>query len=255
MILLSGSPPGRAKELAMAKRRTARNVDLDDDGGDDDGYAWDSPPKKKKKKKKKSTGSMSGSSRKKSSAGASARKSARAKKSGSARSKASGSARSRSSSGRRSGRSASGEMNTSGRRRRGAPPAKKSDDKTVMLVSIVSITLILCVGIALFNKASAPGPQVNHQSELDAARSLLDQGKAKFREYNAAKSAGQPSQQLFQQALTSLQNGVDQMSQVLQQPQYVDAEGFTKPEYEGYETEMSEAAQLIIDLEKSGSLH
>ena len=107
----------------------------------------------------------------------------------------------------------------------------------------------------LINKARTPPPQVNHQSELDAARALLDKGKSKFREYNQAKSAGQPSQALFQEALSNLQNGVDQLGRVLQQPQYVDAEGFTKPEYEGYETEMSEAAQLIIDLEKGGSLH
>ena len=128
------------------------------------------------------------------------------------------------------------------------------DSTAVLWVSLVTITLLTIGGIVVVNH-SPPAPVHDDQARLDAALALIDQGEAAFKAWSRARDAGQPSQAHHAEALRCLQQGVEDLQAVLHQPFYLDASGeFLKPEYEGYEAELSQAALLIIDLEKSTQL-
>jgi len=132
--------------------------------------------------------------------------------------------------------------------------APRADDSPAVLwVSLLTIALLAIVAVVIVSRRPPPAAP-DDSVRLAAAVARIGEGKEAYREWARAQQAGQASPALRDQALHALQEGVEALSAVLLQPQYVDAEGFTKPEYEGYESEMSEAAQLIIDLEKASSL-
>jgi len=269
----------------MAKRPTARRGSARaevDDLDDDDEYAWDAPKKRKKStgktkrsgstrssKGKRTSGkskSLSSSTRGKS---AKSNKASGSTKSGksksnsksnkmSASSKTSGSARrkptkSSASSSARSSKRASGESAGSGRRRRSAPPPRKKDNNTVVLVSICSITVILVIGVLAYRAASAPAPAQNDQAKLDRALQLKSEGMEAYRQWNNAKQSGdiQGEKAAWKTAHAKLTEAMDEFDALIRDPRYGDGTGTSfKPEYEGYDEEMSQIGTYLYDLGK-----
>ena len=242
----------------MPKRTSRQRQEADVDVMDDE-FAWESPKttKKKKKKKKKRTSAAPAAEepeerprkKKKSTKSKTASTSAKRRSSKAAtpstRSKRSGSAR-------RS--SADGEgLATSGRRRGPAP--KKKNDNTVMIVSAVSVALLLVFGlIFIMNRGPAEEPR-NEETMMQSALDHKNAGMKAFQEWNAARRGNDVALEKakHKEALDHLQAAIDGINSVLDE--HRDAEGFTLPEYEGYEKDLSEISQLIIDLEKSGRTH
>tara|TARA_B100000965_G_scaffold190671_1_gene159156 strand:- start:136 stop:570 length:435 start_codon:yes stop_codon:yes gene_type:complete len=143
-------------------------------------------------------------------------------------------------------------MGGSGRRRRAAPAKKKGVDP-IIPISIVSVTLLLCLGIFLMNRPSGK-IVVNEDNEFQKAMDLKEEGMQAFREFNKYKKDGPPAKEIeaHDLAVKKLQAAMDQINSVLDK--YRDKEGMLPPKYEGYESEMGQIAQVLVDLEKSGRI-
>lgn len=254
------------------KGRREAEPEEPDEGDEGDDFAWQSP-KKKSSKGKKSTGRSErperspSSSTKKSSTKTSTKGSTRGKSgrtssegSGKAKSTSSKSASTKKKSGgassstRKSGsarsKRASGEedLGNSGRRRRAAPAKKKGVDP-IIPISIVTVTILLCVGMLfVFNRE--PPKQVNEENDWATAKALEDEGMNIYREFLAARKSDQPDviKHKREEAIKKLTQAVEAMNAVLDPKR--DAEGMLPADFEGYETDLSRISRYLIDLEK-----
>ena len=140
---------------------------------------------------------------------------------------------------------------SSARRKRAVPPKKK--DNTVMLISIVSMTVLLVLGIVIINSKRTPVDGKNEQIQYDVYKKLRDEGMVAFREFNKASKDGNAAlaKQKHKLALTKLQGAMEEIEKVLADKR--DANGMLHKDFEGYEEDLSEIAQVIVDLEKRGS--
>jgi len=242
--------------MARSTRRKGRREAEDEDDGEDD-FAWQ--PKKKKSKKgtgrseRPSTGRSSSTKKKKSSKSKSAR-SKSADGSGSTRSKKRGggtSSSTRKSGSARRKRSSSGEDDTvanSGRRRRAGPPKKKGVEPIVP-ISIVTATILICIGLFFF--LNKPQPKViNEQNDWEAAKKIEEEGMAAYGEFLAARKLDQPdiTKHKREAAILKLRAAVEAMNAVLDPKR--DAEGMLPPDFEGYERDLMQITKYMIDLEK-----
>ncbi|MGE0712060.1 MAG: hypothetical protein AB7N76_31750 [Planctomycetota bacterium] len=229
----------------MAKRGSTRRAQT----GDDE-FAWQTPDgeddaPKKKKKKSKTTGKS------KSAAGDDSARSSKGslKNSSSTRKKASGK-----SSARRKRESGDDEdFGEGSTRRKRATPAPKKGVDPVIPISIISVTLLICLGIFLMNR----GPQkikTDENKEFEAAKKMQEEGMTAFKEFNKAKKSGPPDMVVKKghEATQKLQKAMDMMNAVLDK--YRDKEGMLPPNLEGYERDMSEIGTILVDIEKSGQL-
>ncbi len=242
--------------MARSTRRKGRREAEDEDEGEDD-FAWQ--PKKKKSSKKgtgrserPSTG-RSSSTKKKSKSKSARSKSADAG-TGSARTKKRSSGGT-SSSTRKSGsarrkRSSSGEDEggTSSRRRRAGPPKKKGVEPIVP-ISIVTATILICIGLFFFLNKPQP-VVVNEQNDWEAAKKIEEDGMEAYREFLAARKLDQPdiTKHKREKAILKLREAVEAMNRVLDPKR--DAEGMLPAEFEGYERDLSQITKYMIDLEK-----
>ncbi|HBP22551.1 MAG TPA: hypothetical protein DEA08_32825 [Planctomycetes bacterium] len=117
----------------------------------------------------------------------------------------------------------------------------------------MSVTLLLCLGIFLMNRPSGK-IVVNEDNEFQKAMDLKEEGMQAFREFNKYKKDGPPAKEIeaHDLAVKKLQAAMDQINSVLDK--YRDKEGMLPPKYEGYESEMGQIAQVLVDLEKSGRI-
>lgn len=157
-------------------------------------------------------------------------------------------------SGRRSGSSDDGEMNSSARRRRAAPGPKKKDNTIVIGISIVSITLLLVVGIAIINSGGPAKQHVDQVKDFDDYKKLDQEAMAAFREFNKAEKAGEANlaRQKSTEAHKKWTAAVDILNKILDY--HRSPSGDVNPEYEGYEEELSRIAQHLVDLEKRSTV-
>jgi hypothetical protein len=230
-------------------RRRARKRDPEpeeeEEEGDDD-FAWESPAETKKKKKKKSSKGKTSAKRKGSASARSSRKSG----SSSTRKKASSSTR-KSGSARRRRRDSEDddddEMGNSGRRRRAGPAPKKGVDP-IIPISIISVTLLVCLGIFLLGRKPKK-IVVDDNTGFETAMSLKKEGMAAFREFNKYKRDGPPDMEVkkAKETITKLQAAIDELNLVFDK--YRDAEGFLPKKYEGYEKDYSEMSRIVIDVQ------
>lgn len=249
--------------MARSTRRKGRREAEDEDDGEDD-FAWQ--PKKKSKKgtgrserpgrssstKKKS--SKSKSSRSKSSEGARGKSSegARGRSSDSTRSKKKGGGSS--SSTRKSGsarrKRPSGDdddVGNSGRRRRA--PAKKKGVEPIVPISIVTATILICIGLYFFLNKPQP-VVVNEEDDWSAAKKLQEEGMEAYGAFVRSRAKDQPdiSKHKREEAILKLRSAVEAMNLVLDPKR--DDEGYLPKEFEGYENDLSQIAKYLIDLEK-----
>lgn len=134
------------------------------------------------------------------------------------------------------------------------PESQPADRTATIWIALVTITLIAIVGVVIVNRRPT-APVLDDQARLTAAVARIGEGKQAYQEWSRTQQAGQPDQAAHARALSGLQEGVEALQAVLFRPPYVDEDGLLLPEFEGYENELSEAAQLIVDLEKGSSLH
>lgn len=157
-------------------------------------------------------------------------------------------------SGKRKKRSAEEEggdddMSSSARRKR-VIPKKKQDFSPVMIISAISLTLILCVGILLVRKGGTAGPQRNDQVSFDEFKKLKEEGLKLFGEFNAASKTDNAAlaQQKGQAAHRKLTEAVEKLNALLDN--YRRPDGTLPPEYEGHEQEYEAIAPRLVDIEK-----
>ena len=239
--------------MARSTRRKERREAEDDEEGEGDDFAWQ--PKKKKSSKKptgrseRPTGSSSTkkskSARSKSSDGAASSTRSKKKKigAGADSTRKSGSAR------RKRPPSDDGdEDGNSGRRRRAAPPKKKGVDPIVP-ISIVSATVLICIGLYLFLNKTPP-PQIREDLSWDSAKKLEEEGMAAYGAFVKARDQDQPdvTKRKRTEAIAKLKQAVDAMNAVLDPKR--DKDGYLPDEFEGYERDLSQIAKYLIDLEK-----
>lgn len=146
------------------------------------------------------------------------------------------------------------DMSSSARRRRAAPIKKKDNTNTVvMAVSMISITLILCIGIVIWGKRKTPVEGRDETKMFDGFKGSKEAGMKAFREFNKAEKDGNAAlaKSKHKEAHDHLSRAVDQLNEVLSHHQ---VDGQTDPQYEGYESELSEISQILVDLEKRGQL-
>lgn len=239
--------------MARSTRRKGRREAEDEDEGDD--FEW----KPKKKKSKKGTGrtartsSSSSTKKKKSSKSKSARSKSADGGTGSTRSKKRGggtgsSSTRKSGSARRKRSSGEDDVGNSGRRRRAAPPKKKGVEPIVP-ISIVTATILICIGLFMF--LNKPQPKVvNEQNDWEAAKKLEEEGMEAYRQFVAARSKDQPdvTKRKREEAILKLRSAVEAMNAVLDPKR--DAEGMLPDDFEGYERDLSQISKYLIDLEK-----
>lgn len=260
----------------MAKRSsrsTGADADLDE-------FAWQSPDnadgvaeKKKTKKKKRPSAEVAvvedstrakakrksdGKSTGKSAKTTSSAKAASAKSSGKRASReaevdenASSSVRKKkgsSASGRASGE---GDARASGRRRR--PPAKKKGVDPIIVISIITVTLLICGGIVYVSRRGTPEQGRNEPAMFDEAKKLHQEGIEAFREWNKAIAEGNGALELqkHKEAHEKLTKALDKLNETLEPYRDPDT-GILATGYQGYEDMYSEIAQYLVDLEKSG---
>jgi hypothetical protein len=250
---LGNSPlphPLSGDTMARSTRRKGRREAEDEDDGDE--FEW--KPKKKKSKKgtgrtERSTGRSSSTKKKKSKS-----KSARSKSAdgGSTRSKkrsgGTSSSTRKSGSARRKRASGDDDVGNSGRRRRAGPPKKKGVEPIVP-ISIVTATILICIGLFLFLNKEPP-KVVNEQNDWEAAKKIEEEGMAAYREFLAARKLDQPdvTKHKREAAILKLRAAVEAMNAVLDPKR--DAEGMLPDEFEGYERDLSQITKYMIDLEK-----
>lgn len=230
----------------MAKKGSARRQpgpDLEDEE-----LELEAPPRKKSSARTEKP-SKSSSVKRKSAEGHATSKKSSVKDSGKRKS-ASGS--NPAASGRRS--AGDDDVGGSARRRRAAPP-KKKDNTVVLGVSVVSITLLLVVGIVIFNKSRTPVVVRDEQKDFDDFKKYDQEANAAFREFNRAEKEGNAAvaSAKRKEALEKWQKAIEILNGILDNHKGPD--GFTLPEYEGYEDELSRITQFVVDLEKRGTVH
>lgn len=159
-------------------------------------------------------------------------------------------------SGRRPSSADDGELSGSARRRRAAPP-KKKDSTAVIGVSILSITFILVIGIVVINKSKTPTVNNNdEQAQFETFKTMKAEGLKAFGEFNRAEREGNAgvSRAKHSEAHTKLVKAMDILTKILDNHRDP-ATGFTHKDFEGYEVEQSEIAEVLVDLEKRGDVN
>ena len=148
------------------------------------------------------------------------------------------------------------ELSGSARRRR-AVPVKKKDNTAVIGVSILSITFILVIGIVMINKNRVPVENKNdEQAQFEQFKTMKADGLKAFGEFNRAEREGNAgvSKTKHSEAHTKLVKAMDIITKILDKHRDPST-GFTHKDYEGYETEQSEIAEILVDLEKRGDVN
>jgi hypothetical protein len=146
-----------------------------------------------------------------------------------------------------------GEVTSSSARRKRAVPPKKKDN-TVVLISVVTMTILLVIGVIVINKNRTPRANRDEKVEYQGFQKLRDEGMAAFREFNKAMKDGNAAlaKQKNKLALEKLQAAMEAIEKVLADKRDPST-GFVHKDYEGYEEELSEMAQVMVDLEKRGT--
>jgi soluble cytochrome b562 len=144
------------------------------------------------------------------------------------------------------------DVTSSSARRKRAPGPKKKDN-TVLIVSIISMTLLLIAGVIVVRQVKKPGPVRDEKVDYQAFQKLRDEGMTAFREFNKAMKDGNAAlaKQKNKLALDKLQAAMVEIEKVLADKR--DANGMLHKDYEGYEEELSQMAQVMVDLEKRGT--
>jgi Sec-independent protein translocase protein TatA len=158
-------------------------------------------------------------------------------------------------SGKRKKRSAEDEggdgddMSSSARRKR-VVPKKKQDFSPVMIISAISLTLILCVGIVLMNKGRTPVAGRDDTKTFDEFKKLKEEGLKLFGEFNAAAKTDNAAlaQQKGEAAHAKLTEATEKLNALLDN--YRRPDGTLPPEYEGHEQEYEAIAPRLVDIEK-----
>lgn len=148
------------------------------------------------------------------------------------------------------------EMSGSARRRR-AVPVKKKDNTAVIGVSILSITFILVIGIVVINKSKTPTVNNNdEQAQFETFKTMKAEGLKAFGDFNRAEKSGNAgeSRAKHSEAHTKLVKAMDILTKILDKHRDPST-GFTHKDYEGYESEQSEIAEILVDLEKRGDVN
>lgn len=238
----------------MAKKGSARRQP--DPDLEDEELELDAPPKKKSSARvDKSSSAKSSTAKRKSAEGGASKNgsssvSKKSLKESGKRKSASGS--NPAASGRRSGGS-DDDMGGSSRRRRAAP-AKKKDNTVVIGVSVLSVTLLLVLGIVVINKNRTPVQTHDEQAQFDDYKKWDQEAMAAFREFNKADKEGNAgvANAKRKEAHDKWTKAIDILNGILEN--HKGADGYTLPEYEGYEEELSRITTYLVDLEKRGSL-
>lgn len=236
----------------MAKKGSARR-EPDPDLEDEEVELDEAPPKKKSSARMDKSGKTSSTGKRKSAEGPSPKDSA-------SRKGLKDSGKRKSTSGTSGRRPSSGdddeELSGSARRKRAVPP-KKKDNTAVIGVSILSITFILVIGIVMINKGRTPTANPNdEQAQFEQFKTMKAEGLKAFGDFNRAEKAGNAgeSRTKHSEAHTKLVKAMDILTKILAKHQDP-ATGFTHKDYEGYETEQMEIAEILVDLEKRGDVN
>src|SRR5690606_19845312 len=140
-----------------------------------------------------------------------------------------------------SGRRGSGgddDLGGSSRRRRAAPP-KKKDNTVVIGVSVLSVTFLLVLGIVIINKNRTPIENRDEQKQFEDYKKYGQEAMAAFREFNKADKDGNAgvASAKRKEAHDKWTKAIDILNGILDNHKGPD--GYTLPEYEGYEEELS----------------
>lgn len=237
----------------MAKKGSARRQP--DPDLEDEELELEAPPKKKSSARVDKSSSAKSSTKRKSAEGGSSKNgtssvSKKSLKDSGKRKSTSGS--NPAASGRRSG--GDDDLGGSSRRRRAAPP-KKKDNTVVIGVSVLSITLLLVFGIVIKNKLSTPVQNLDEQADFEDYKKYDETAMAAFRAFNKAEKEGNAAMASakHKEAHSNWTRAMDILNKILDN--HKGADGFTHPDYEGYEEELSRIAQHLVDLEKRGTVH
>jgi hypothetical protein len=231
----------------MAKKSTRREPDPDLEDDEDDVELDEAPPKKKGSARLDKSSKTSATGKRKSTDSA--------KTTSSAKSKALKDSGKRKSAARDDDDEAEPELTGSARRRRPLPVKKKNDQQMIVIgVSIISIALLMAIGIVIFNKKRTPLPQRDENKEYSDFKVVWDEGMNAFREFNRAESQGNAtlSRQKHGEAHQKLQRAMDMLEAILSSKR--NAAGDLPKEFEGYESDMQKIAEILVDLEKRGTV-